>query len=246
MQTVLFEDLEKEINLLRVDFCKNANKYFTINEVSIFERLVFDLTHKDFEYFICYILNKEKYLNINVTDEKFDKMWIDIIAEKDWIIHLFQCKQWSSKYFDIKKVGESYAKLFTVKEEYFENAKLHFVTTSYLDINSQEFLWIHGVELISSRKLIDYALKYMLQKSKNWEELIQFIQYKRIGKMLGEYHQKRLFSNINNIKQKLWQQRLNESAMHSRNYRIWVCVKEPVFKSVIFNNFSQGWKLTEK
>jgi hypothetical protein len=220
MQPVLFEDIEKEIVLLKRNFHINAVKYFSTTQVTLFERLVFDLTHKDFEYFLCHILEKEGYMKPHVTDKGLDKRGVDIIAIKNGVIHLFQCKQWSSKYIDIKKIGESYAKLFDVKRSDYPDAELHFVTTSFLNSNAREFLEIHKVNVIANVDIIDYAMKYMLQDKENWEKLIEFIQYQRIGKMLGKYNQERLFVGITDIKEKLWQQRLDESAMHTTNYRL--------------------------
>lgn len=103
---------------------------------------------------------------------------------KNSTVHLFQCKQWSSKYIDIKKIGESYAKLFDAKRSDYPDAELHFVTTSYVNNDARAFLEIHKVNVIDNVEIIRYAMKYTLHDNKNWEDLIRYIQYQRIGEML--------------------------------------------------------------
>lgn len=70
-----FEWIEKELTNRRSKFRYESLKHFSIIEVDLYERLVFDLTHKDFEYFLCYILEKEfsHKKKPYVVDKKLDQ-----------------------------------------------------------------------------------------------------------------------------------------------------------------------------
>ena len=240
-QEIPFEFIEKDLTIQRGKFRKEALKHFTIVETDIYERLVFDLTHKDFEYFLCYILDKEfnsntkNHQEISVVEKELDQKGVDVIREKDDIKYFYQCKQWSSAYIDIKQVGSSYAKLYLLTKKD-PRSWMCFVSTSYLQRESEMFLEDHGVEYLWNRKIIDLALKYHLHIKSNWIKLIEFIQSKR----LELYNQQRLPIWISEF-QKLQEDRLQEETMHTQNYKKCGKVLPPKSKSPTFMNFTEWW-----
>lgn len=247
MQTVLFEDIEKEVSLIRWNFLKRANKHnFFINHIDrlkLYERIVFDLTHKDFEYFLCYLLKNQGYIDPHIADSKLDKLWIDVVASKDGVTHFFQCKQWSSRYIDIKRVGETYAKIYILRKQY-PDAEFHFITTSYLYPESKDFLEYHWLKLWENHDVVYHAKCCNLQYETNWEKLIEFIQEQRLERLLSIYNQSRFnIWNEGNVKSILRQDRLNELAKHSLNFRKWEKVLVPTKQNIFFNHFFQYWDL---
>lgn len=234
-----FEWIEKELTIKRSRFRREANRHFSVIQANIYERLVFDLTHKDFEYFLCYILEKElgDKFRPYVVDKKLDQKWVDVVYEDGDMKHFFQCKQWSSNYMDIKQVGASYAKLY-IQKKLFPWSSIHFVSTSFLKKDSENFLKDHHVEYYSNMRIVKLAIKYHLDIKENWIKLIKYIESKR----LELYSQQRLPIGINDF-QRLLEERLIEDAMHTKSFKQCEKVLLPSSNSVIFKSFIEWWTL---
>lgn len=103
---------------------------FTINSIEELERLSFDVTWQYFEKLIAFIFEKNDFevqQNVVLTKDK-EKRQFDVIAKKDNITYLVECKRWksragvSSQLKDAADVhierGSFYAELFPEEQVY--------------------------------------------------------------------------------------------------------------------------------
>ncbi len=151
--------------------------WFSSDEARFLLKLTYDLTDKDFEYMIAYLLEQENFKVAMFW--KYHK-WIDIEAEKNWKKLYVQCKQLSSWYISETKawsfLGNIRKKLETRKQgEYF-----YYVTTSYVWPDAEEYFRKNGVITISNRKLIEKCKKYGIMEDVWWEKLVTYIKRKRL------------------------------------------------------------------
>ncbi len=215
MQTqIQFNELIKEIDflkqkrkewLLKTGFYQNKPEY-----LEFLLKITYDLTDKDFEYFVAYILKSKWYTSINIQ-WGYDDGGADLIAKKNGQEFLIQCKQWASPYITMKRAWEFYGTIYPIKNRY-PNSGILYITTSFINEEVQEFFLDHQIDAtISSWKLLDSCLELGLFTSDWWEKLIQFIQQQRILKLRKELQK---FLPVESELHKLQIQRMIELRNH--------------------------------
>jgi HJR/Mrr/RecB family endonuclease len=150
------EEIERQKIARRKKLTKTK---FDRNQLSFddLDKITFEISCKDFEFFYAYILEKEGYIDVTVSQN--DKDMVDIRAMKNGKKYLIQCKQWTSKDISVQQVAEMYSKMY---HEYFqdrENTVMRIVTTSYFDQYSREFLQGNNIEGINNIELIETCMK---------------------------------------------------------------------------------------
>lgn len=184
---------------------------FSDAEISFLIRITYDITDKDFEYFIALLLEADGYTTI-VQGGLNDK-WTDIIAKKDGKNFAIQCKQWSKSYISMKDAGEYYGTIYYQMQQN-PDMIYSFVTTSYVDDRVRWFLEVHHIPgIISNRKIIEESKKLGYFSDIGWRNLIQDIQHKRLME-LRKSRQLSMESGFEKLKQDLRTARLQELKHH--------------------------------
>ena len=202
-------------------------------------KITFDLTDKDFEYLVAYLLEKEWYMIS--TFEKFHK-WIDIEAQRNGKILQIQCKQLAKAYITDKQAwafcGQISKKLQTARE----NESFYYVTTSYVTPDASEIFARDGIKTLSNKELLTKCEKCGLFTENWWADMIKYIRAKRVQELIKS--RKIWPSNYDEIKQTLRTQRMNEFKNHfsvairwSRGFNSYLGHKD------FLNHFFQYWNL---
>lgn len=184
MQTqIQFSEMLMEIDSLKTkrrEWLKKTH-HFHSDEINFLLRVTYELTDKDFEYFVAYILNHEWFTGIDVRGWKEDG-GIDIVAKKNEKTVYIQCKQWASPYITMKRAGEFYSTIYHMKKK---NPEIEFayVTTSFMDHEVLDFFHDHGINgTISNGKLLESCRQLGLLSEEWWARLIAYIQQQRLMK----------------------------------------------------------------
>lgn len=189
MSQLQFYELIKEIDVLKkkrkewlekTGFYNNKPGY-----IDFLLKITYDITDKDFEYFVAYILKSKWYTSVNIQWGYNDR-GADISAKKNGQEFLIQCKQWASPYITMKRAWEFYGTIYHLKKRY-PNSGILYITTSYINDEVQDFFLDHQIDAtISSWKLVDFCQELGLFTSEWWEKLIKYIQQQRILKLRKE------------------------------------------------------------
>jgi hypothetical protein len=209
---------------------------FSWDEARFLLKITFDLTDKDFEYLIAYILEQE---NFDVSMFWKYHKWIDIEADKNWKKLYIQCKQLSSWYVNESKAGSFLGNIRKRLEERKNDEYFYYVTTSYVWPDAEEYFKKNGVLTISNKKLIDKCKKCWLMEEAGWSKLVSYIQRKRLEVI--SINRK---SNLTNIKDALKMQRVYEFCNHlPPNKRITWIANEFLNDSKFINTFFAHWDI---
>lgn len=166
--------------LLKTGFYQDKPDY-----VECLLKITYDLTDKDFEYFVAYMLKNEWYTSINVQ-WGYDDGGSDIVAMKNWQEYLIQCKQWASPYITMKRAWEFYGTIYPLKKKH-PKATIAYVTTSYMNEEVLDFFHDHYINgTISNGKLLDSCKELGLFTENGWKKMIQYIKQQRILKLRNE------------------------------------------------------------
>jgi hypothetical protein len=187
MQQLQFQDMIDDINTLKAKRKEWLMKthYFKPDEIDLLLKITYELTDKDFEYLVSYILKNEGFTNINVQ-WWYEDGGTDVVAEKNWVKFLVQCKQWASPYISMKRAGEFYGTIYPLKKKN-PNAVVAYVTTSYINDEVLDFFHVHGINgTISNWELLKSCRELGLFTEEWWEKMIQYIQQQRILKIRKE------------------------------------------------------------
>ena len=184
---------------------------FSDKELDFLVRITYDLTDKDFEYFIALILESDGFeTSINGG---WNDRGVDIIAKKDDTTFAIQCKQWSKARITLKDAGMYYASIY-------ENMKkshgriFAYVTTSYIPEDVKEYFQMHGIYgIISNLKIIKESRKLGFFSEEGWKNMIIKIRERRI-KDLQNSAQFRIGVGYTELKQELRIKRLQELKHH--------------------------------
>ncbi len=186
MQQLQFQEMLDEIDLLKINRREWLQKtsYFRNHPdyLELLLRITYELTDKDFEYFVAYILKHEWFTNIDVRGWNEDG-GIDIIAKKNGKTIYVQCKQWASPYITMKRAGEFYGTIYHMKKA---NPEIEFayITTSYMDHDVLDFFHDHRINgTISNGKLLESCRELGLLNETWWQKMIQYIQQQRLTKI---------------------------------------------------------------
>ena len=114
-------------------------------------KITYDLTDKDFEYLVAYLLEKEGYSTTFFG--KYNK-GIDIQAIRNNKILHIQCKQFSKAYITDKQAGAFYGQINQRLKTAYENESFYYVTTSYVTTDASEVFARDGVKTISNNDLL--------------------------------------------------------------------------------------------
>ena len=220
MQTqIQFDEMLEEIDLLKAKRKKwlLGTAYFKnkLDYVELLLRITYELTDKDFEYFVAYLLQHAWFTEIDVQGGREDQ-GADIIAKKKNQKYLIQCKQWASRYITLKQAGEFYGIIYPLKKQN-PDASIAYVTTSYINEEVQDFFHVHGIKGVFSNDdlsngyLVKVCWELWLFTEEWWSKLIQYIQQQRILKLRKEL-QKSL--PLQSELQKLQTQRVIELRNH--------------------------------
>lgn len=191
--------------LLKTGFYRNKPDY-----VEFLLKITYDLTDKDFEYFVAYILKNEWYISIDVQ-WGYDDGGADVVAKKNGQEFLVQCKQWASPYITMKRAWEFYGTIYPLKKKN-PKAIIAYVTTSFMDDEVQEFFHDNHIDgTISNGKLLESCRELWLFTEEWWKKMIQFIQQQRILKLRNAL-QKSL--PVESELRKLQNQRIRELQHH--------------------------------
>lgn len=188
MQTqIQFSEMLMEIDSLKTkrrEWLKKTH-HFHSDEINFLLRVTYELTDKDFEYFVAYILNHEWFTGIDVRGWKEDG-GADVVGKKNWKFFFIQCKQWASSYISMKRAGEFYGTIYPLKKKNPE-AIIAYVTTSYINDEVLDFFHIHGIDwTISNGKLLDSCRELWLFTEEWWGRMIWFIKQQRILELRKE------------------------------------------------------------
>ncbi len=219
MEQLQFQEMLDEIDSLKIKRREWLQKtsYFR-NQPHYLElllRITYELTDKDFEYFVAYILKNDGFTNISVQGW-YDDGGADVIAEKNWKTFLIQCKQWASSYITLKRAGEFYGTIYPLKKKN-PDSVIAYVTTSYIDDDVLDFFHIHWIDwTISNGKLLDSCRELWLLTEEWWGRLIRYIKQERILKLRKEFQSSLPMESVLN---KLQRQRVFELRNHLRPSR---------------------------
>lgn len=225
MQTQLqFHEMIEEIKslkakrkewLLKTAYFRNHPDY-----VKFLLRITYELTDKDFEYFISYILHHEGFTNISVQWWKVDG-GIDITAKKEEKDFLIQCKQWAVPYINLKHAGEFYGTIYPLKKKN-PNAIIAYITTSFIPDDVLGFFHDHNIYgTISNGELLSSCRELWLFTEEWWKKMILYIQQQRILKMRKEIQTS---LPIESELKKLQKQRVDElrNHLHPNKHKVFV------------------------
>ena len=185
MQTqIQFSEMLMEIDSLKIkrrEWLKKTH-HFSPEEMEFLLRITYELTDKDFEYFVAYILQYEGYTDIDVLGW-YDDGGIDIRAKKNGKSICIQCKQWASPYITMKRAWGFYGTIYHLKKSNPE-AEIAYVTTSFMNTDVLEFFHDHHINgTISNGKLLVSCRELGLFTEEWWGKLIRYIQQQRLLQM---------------------------------------------------------------
>ncbi len=200
---ILEEKKQKRIRLLR------WKSWFNEEQILFLLKITFDLTDKDFEYLIAYLLEKEWY-TIS-TFGTFHK-WIDVEARRNEKILHIQCKQFSNAYITDKKAGTFYWQINKLIKSATVNESFYYLTTSYITPDALEIFARDNIKAISNKELLDKCKKQGLFTDEWWKNLIVYIRGKRVEELIK--YRKIWISSYDEIKTSLRNQRINELKHH--------------------------------
>lgn len=195
--------------LLKTSFFRNNSEY-----IEFLLRITYELTDKDFEYFVAYILKNEWYTSIDVQ-WWYNDGGADIIAMRNGQEFFIQCKQWSSPYVTMKRAWEFYWTIYPLRKRY-TNAIIGYVTTSFINDEVKDFFHDHHIDgTISNGKLLESCWKLGLFKKEWWEKMIRYIQQQRLLKLRNQWQK---FFPIESEFRRLQNLRVNELRHHLSPY----------------------------
>lgn len=241
MQQLQFHQMIDEINLLKADrkkwliktsFFRNHPEY-----IELLLRITYELTDKDFEYFVAYILKNEGFINIDVQ-WWYEDGGADIVAEKNWVKFFVQCKQWASSYITMKRAWEFYGTIYPLKKKN-PGTIIAYVTTSYMDDEVLDFFHVHGINwTISNGGLLKSCRELWLFTEEWWQKMILYIQHQRL---LEERKRVQSYLPLESELMKLQRQRVYELRNHLQpsKHRVYVNITSIDYSSQFF----QYWNL---
>ena len=166
---------------------------FSDKELDFLVRITYDLTDKDFEYFIALILESDGFeTSINGG---WNDRGVDIIAKKDDTTFAIQCKQWSKARITLKDAGMYYASIY-------ENMKkshgriFAYVTTSYIPEDVKEYFQMHGIYgIISNLKIIKESRKLGFFSEEGWKNMISKMRHNFALELVTQNSNRNFVSN---------------------------------------------------
>ncbi len=214
---------------------------FSDAEMNFLIKITYDLTDKDFEYFVAILLEADWY--ITKVQGGFNDGWVDIIATKDWHTLAIQCKQWSKAHVTKKDAGTFLGSVDTEKQKHPDKI-FAYVTTSYVLPEAETFLINHGIEwVISNLKLVRESKKLWFFTEEWWKKLILNIRQRRF-KDLSKKSQLSFESWYENLKKELRSARLSELRHHlPRDIRNKKSIISPIQHWSFLVSFFQYWDL---
>ena len=142
---ILEKKKQKRISLLE------RRTHFSPEQIDFLLKITFDLTDKDFEYLVAYLLEKEGYSTSFFG--KYNK-GIDIQAIRNNKILHIQCKQFSKAYITDKQAGAFCGQINQKMKAANENESFYYVTTSYVTPDASAVFARDGVKTISNKELL--------------------------------------------------------------------------------------------
>lgn len=230
---ILEEKRQKRVRLLR------WKSWFNEDQIAFLLKITFDLTDKDFEYLVAYLLEKEWY-NIS-TFGKYHK-GIDLEARRNGKTLYIQCKQLSNAYITEQKAGAFCGLIGKNIKEVKSNESFYYVTTSYVIPDASAVFARDGVKTISNKELLGKCEKCGLFTEEWWKDLIKYIREKRVQDLIKS--RKIWSSQYDEIKKTLRTQRINEFKNHFPLSVRWnQGFKAYIGNSWFINRFFQYWDL---
>ncbi|MBC7503659.1 restriction endonuclease [Candidatus Gracilibacteria bacterium] len=244
MQTqIQFDEIIAILGSLKQERAKGLKKtgVFSEQEIEFLIKLTYDLTDKDFEYFVAILLERDGYKT--QVQGGFNDHGIDILATKDGKTFAIQCKQWSKGYITMGNVGEYYGKIYAEKEKNLDKI-FAYVTTSYIQPEAENFLINHGIQgPISNLKLVRESKKLGYFSEEGWKGVIIEIRRRRFEEM-RKNPQLTFETGYEKLKFELRTARLNEFKHHlPRNIRYKKSIINLIRHKEFLNNFFQYWDL---
>ncbi len=213
--------------------------WFDEEQIAFLLKITYDLTDKDFEYLVAYLLEKEGY-SVSFFG-KFNK-GIDIKAERNSKILNIQCKQFSKAYITDKQAWAFCGQISQKVKTAHENETFYYVTTSYVTPDAIEVFARDGVKPISNDDLLVKCKKFGLFTEEWWKYLIKYIREKRVQELIQ--FRKIWPSNHDELKKILRTQRINEFKNHfSIAIRGNQWFKAYLWNQWFVNTFFQYWNL---
>jgi Restriction endonuclease len=200
---ILQEKKQKRYKLL------SWKSWFTEEQILFLLKITYDLTDKDFEYLVAYLLEKEWYTVS--TFWKFHK-WIDVEARRNGKLLNIQCKQFAKAYITDKYAWAFCGQINKMLKSTGENESFYYLTTSYITPDAREIFARDGVKIISNKELLEKCEKQGFFTEGGWKELIVYIRGKRVEELVR--NRKVGVSNYEEIKKSLRTQRINEFKHH--------------------------------
>lgn len=108
------------------------------------------LSPDQFEQYIVELFRKLGY-NTHHVGGSYDG-GIDVIAEKDGVKHLIQCKKFITSQVPVSAVRDFYGAIV----DHINNDKAFFITTNVFTLDAENFCEDKPIELIDGKKLMEY------------------------------------------------------------------------------------------
>lgn len=206
----------------RRKFHNDKKTKFYYNQLSLENllKMTYDITDKDFEYFIKNLLEKEWY-KAEVTWGYPDE-WVDVKAFQNGVWHFIQCKQWWSDMISEREIWEYYWGIFHLMKE-FPRVKFQYITTSYLSTRAIEFCDEHNITWMDNKWLMELCIKHRIFDGDNWTEIRKNIYRNRLEDMRKRW--------IQNVKDELKKRGIEEYRSH---------ISYKLRNKVIFNSNSRN------
>lgn len=135
---------------------RERGKWLSINKIEDMHKLHW----RDFEKFIEFVL-QEKWFKTKIWPWLKD-WWIDLQASLDWRKYLIQCKKWTNYKVSEPNIREFYGAM----NDFDNNAKWIFITTSNLTSDAKNFAERNWIEIWDKFSLEKYVREYT-----NWDEI---------------------------------------------------------------------------
>lgn len=230
---ILENNKQKRFKLLK------SRSGFNESQILFLIKITYDLTDKDFEYLVAYLLEKEWYAVS--TFGKYHK-WIDVEARRNGKVLNVQCKQFAKAYITDKQAWAFCGQINKMLKSAGENESFYYLTTSYVTPDAREIFARDGVKIISNKELLEKCEKQGLFTEEGWKELITYIRAKRVDELVR--NRKVGVSNYEEIKKSLRTQRINEFKHHLppsiRNSKSFISFFE---HHKFLSSFFQYWNL---
>jgi|JI10StandDraft_1071094.scaffolds.fasta_scaffold480990_1 hypothetical protein len=160
------------------------NTLFDRNQLSIsdLDKITFEISDKDFEFFYSHYLH-DCWYDAEVSKDKYAKE--DIRAQKDGKLYLIQCKQWANLSIGRKEVCEMFMKL---EDEYLKNpwkAIIRIVTTSFFDDEAKKFMKEKGIQGVNNIDLVKICRENTYFSKEKWKAIRLEIYKKRAERIWG-------------------------------------------------------------